>query len=139
MNKILDLKYLTLATGFTALFFFLQAIVPPQFTILTTGWDLSADGQFVLKCAGFGMLTQAYLAWAFREDRDVRIAKGLALTQFAIGNLNWIMFLLLKDEGIFSTGAQVQIFIIFTTIMHNTLGILLIAGIIKAKNIKKTP
>lgn len=133
MERILDLKNLFIVTGATAFFFFIQAVVPPQFTILTTGWDLSADGQFVLKCAGFGMLTQAYLAWAFREDRDVRIARGLALTQFAIGNLNWIMYLLLKDEGIFSTGLQVKVFIIFTTIMHNVLGLLLIAGIRKAK------
>jgi hypothetical protein len=133
VNKLLDLKYLFVATGFTAFFFFIQAVVPPQFTILTTGWDLSADGQFVLKCAGFSMLTQAYLAWVFREDRDIRIAWGLAITQFAIGNLNWIMFLLLKDEGIFSTGAQVKVFITFTTFMHNILGLLLIAGIMKAK------
>jgi len=132
MDRILDLKNLFIVTGFTAFFFFLQSIVPPEYTILTTGWDLSADGQFVLKCAGFSMLTQAYFAWMFRNERHIVIAKGLALTQFAIGNLNWIMFLLLRDEGIFSTGTQVKVFIMFTTVMHNVLGILLVLGIRKA-------
>lgn len=137
MDKILDLKNLFIATGFTAFFFFIQAIVPPQYTILTTGWNLSADGQFVLKCAGFSMLVQAYYAWVFREERNIRIAIGLALMQLAIGNLNWIMYLLLKDDGIFSTGLQVKVFIIFTTFMHNVLGFLLVAGIVKANKNKQ--
>lgn len=136
MEKILDLKNLFVVTGFTAFFFFLQAIVPPEYTILTTGWDLSADGQFVLKCAGFAMLIQAYYAWIFREERHIGIAKGLVVMQLAIGNLNWIMYLLLKDEGIFSSGLQVKVFIVFTTFMHIALGSLLIAGIIKANNDK---
>lgn len=136
MDRILDLKFLFIATGLSALAFFMMAVVPPDYTILTTGWDLSADGQFVLKCAGFSMLTQAYYAWTFREERNTSIAKGLALTQLAIGNLNWIMYLLLKDEGIFSTGLQVQAMIIFTTFMHNALGVLLIAGVVRANRHK---
>jgi len=132
MDALLDLKNLFVATGLSALIFFLMAVVPPDYTQLTTGWDLSADGQFVLKCAGFAMLTQAYYAWIFRNERHVGIAKGLALTQLAIGNLNWTMYLALRDEGIFATGLQVQVMIIFTTFMHNALGILLLASVVRA-------
>jgi len=95
-----------------------------------TGWELTPDGHWITKLMGIALLSQAYIAWIFRKNPHLGIAKGLAFYQMASATADWVMWLVLKNEGIFNNSLA-QITVTAAIISHYILGILLIAGINK--------
>lgn len=132
MKKVFDLRFLFTVVAVLELFYFLASMVPPDMVRPLTGWNLNADGHWITKLMGISLLTQAYIAWIFRKNPHIGVAKGLAFYQLASATVDWVMWLAMKNEGIFNNPlAQ-------TTVMaaigsHYILGILIIIGITKTK------
>ena len=68
-----------------------------------TGWVLSADGQWLTKLLGLALAAQAWVAWTLRNQPHLGVAKGLAFYQLASATADWDMWIVLADQGIFST------------------------------------
>lgn len=132
MKKLTDLRTLLIAVAVLEFCYFLAAMMPPGMIRPVTGWELTADGHWITKLMGVALLTQAYMAWIFRKNPHIGVAKGLAFYQMASATIDWIMWLAMKDEGIFSN-ALAQTTVVVAIVSHYILGILLIIGIHKTK------
>jgi hypothetical protein len=62
------------------------------------------------------------------------VAKGLAFYQIASATIDWVMWLVMKDEGIFDNSLA-QTTVIAAIVSHYILGILLFIGINKSKKL----
>ena len=130
MKRITDLKVLFIAVAILEFCYFIAAMMPPSMVRSVTGWELTPDGHWITKLMGIALLSQAYIAWIFRKNPHVGIAKGLAFYQMASATADWVMWLVLKNEGIFNNSLA-QVTVTAAIISHYILGILLIAGINK--------
>ena len=132
MKRITDLKTLFIAVAVLELCYFLAAMMPPDMIKPATGWELTADGHWITKLMGIAMLTQAYIAWIFRRNPHIGVAKGLAFYQGASATADWVIWLTMKDEGIFNNSLA-QTTVIAAIVSHYILGILLFIGISREK------
>lgn len=130
MKRLTDLKTLFIAVAALEFCYFLAAMMPPAMVRPATGWELTADGHWITKLMGIALLTQAYIAWIFRKNPHIGVAKGLAFYQVASATVDWVIWLAMKDEGIFSN-ALAQSTVIVAIVSHYILGILLFIGINK--------
>ena len=130
MIGLTNLKTLFIAVAILELCYFLAAMMPPSLVRSATGWELTPDGHWITKLMGIALLTQAYIAWIFRENPHLSVAKGLAFYQMASATADWVMWLVLKNEGIFNNSLA-QTTVIAAIISHYILGILLITAINK--------
>lgn len=131
MKKLTDLKFLFTAVAILEFFYFATTMLPPSLILLATGWNLNADGHWIAKILGLSLGVMGYFAWIFRKSPHLGLAKGFATYQIASATMDWIMWLVMKDEGIFeSTFAQTSVIIAIAS--HYFLGILLVIGINKA-------
>ena len=130
MKKFTDLRVLFIAVAALEFCYFLAAMMPPGSVRQVTGWELTADGHWITKLLGVALLTQGYIAWIFRRNPHIGIAKGLAFYQMASATADWIMWLVLKNDGIFNNSLA-QITVVAAIISHYILGILLILAINK--------
>lgn len=130
MKRITDLKVLFIAVAILEFCYFLAAMMPPSMVRSVTGWELTPDGHWITKLMGIALLSQAYFAWIFRKNPHLGIAKGLAFYQMASATADWVMWLVLKNEGIFNNSLA-QVTVTAAIISHYILGILLITGINK--------
>jgi hypothetical protein len=131
MKKLTDLKFLFTAVAILEFFYFATAMLPPSIIPMATGWNLNADGNWIVKILGLSLGVMGYFAWTFRKNPHLSIAKGLAAYQIASATMDWVMWIALKDEGIFSNSfAQTSVIIAIAS--HYLLGILLVIGINKA-------
>jgi hypothetical protein len=130
MKQIPDLKVLFISVAILEFCYFLAAMMPPSMVRSVTGWELTPDGHWITKLMGIALLSQAYIAWIFRKNPHLGIAKGLAFYQIASATADWVMWLVLKNEGIFNNSLA-QATVTAAIISHYILGILLIAGINK--------
>lgn len=133
MKKLTDLKTLFIAVAVLEFCYFLAAMMPPGLVRPMTGWELTADGHWITKLMGVALLTQAYIAWIFRKNPHMGVAKGLAFYQVASATVDWVMWLVMKVDGIFSN-TLAQTTVIAAIASHYVLGILLYIGTIKATN-----
>ena len=133
MKKLTDLKFLFIVVAIVELTYALLSLLPPNMVQPITGWVLSPDGHWVVKILGMGLFTQAYIAWIFRKKPHLGVAKALAFYQMASATADWVMWIILKDEGIFSTTIS-QLLVPTAIISHYIIGILLIVGISKNKD-----
>jgi hypothetical protein len=132
VKRLIDLKSLFIAVAVLEFCYFLAAMMPPSMIKPLTGWELTADGHWITKLMGVALLTQAYIAWIFRKKPYLGVAKGLGFYQMASATLDWVMWLAMKDEGIFSNSLA-QITVIAAIVSHYILGILLFIGISTTK------
>lgn len=131
MKKLTDLKFLFVAFAILEFFYFVTAMLPPSIIPLVTGWNLNVDGHWIVKILGLSLGVMGYFAWIFRKKPHLGIAKGLAAYQIASATMDWVMWLVLKDEGIFdNTFAQISVIVAIAS--HYFFGILLLIGINKA-------
>jgi hypothetical protein len=133
MKRLTDLKILFIVVAVLEFCYFMAAMMPPAMIRPTTGWELSPDGHWITKLMGIALLTQAYIAWIFRKNPHTGVAKGLAFYQVASATVDWLMWLTMKDEGIFNNSLA-QTTVIAAIVSHYILGILLIIGIRKTKD-----
>lgn len=133
MKRFTDLKFLFTVVAILEFCYFLAGMMPPSLVRPTTGWELNADGQWITKLVGIALLTQAYIAWIFRKNPHIGVAKGLAFYQIASATIDWIMWLVMKEEGIFNNSLA-QTTVIGAIVSHYILGILIIIAISKTKS-----
>jgi len=100
---------------------------PPAWVLPVLGWNLSPDGQWVAKLLGLSLGIQGAIAWVLRRDPPVRVAWLLATYQIAAAAVDCVVWLGLRDQGIFATPmARISIMVAIPT--HALLGVLLIAA-----------
>jgi hypothetical protein len=128
MKKLLELKMLFSLVAGLEFAYFLTCMLPPVLIESWVGWNLSADGHWIVKLLGLSLLFQAYVAWIFREKPNLQVAKALAFYQIASASADWMMWLLMKDQGIFAD-PLVQVTIVLAIISHYLLGALLVFAI----------
>jgi hypothetical protein len=108
-------------------------LVPPSMVSTVVGWNLSADGQWVTKLLGVALGAQAATAWVLRRQPPLAVAWILAFYQLASATTDWVLWLVLADEGIFAN-AMTRATVIASIPLHYTIGVLLIAGIVGQTN-----
>jgi hypothetical protein len=129
MHKLTELRFLFSVVAVIEWMYAVAGIcIPPGMTLTLTGWVLNADGQWLARILGVALASQAWVAWTLRNSPHVGVAKALAFYQIGSATADWAMWLLLADEGIFSTtlgkvGAAASI------PLHYSIGVLLLLAI----------
>lgn len=133
MKSAVNLKTLFTAVAVLEFFYFVSAMTPPALVKPLTGWELTADGHWITKLLGVALLTQAFIAWIFRKNPHPGVAKALAFYQIASATADWVMWMVMKDEGIFNN-TLAQATVVAAIVSHYGLGFLLVIGINRMKN-----
>lgn len=129
MRKLVQLPFLFRVVAGLELVYALLAILTPSHLVFdVTGWVLSADGLWIVKLMGFALLSQAYVAWTLRDSPHLGVARALALYQIGSATADWVMWLMLADQGVFSTTAG-KVGVIASIPTHYAVGIFLLAGL----------
>jgi hypothetical protein len=133
MKKLTDLKFLFTAVAILEFMYFGFAMLPPSLIPSLTGWNLGADGHWITKLIGLSLGTMGYMAWIFRKNPHLGVAKGLAFYQMASATMDWTMWLVMKEEGIFNN-TLAQTTVVAAVVSHYFFGILMIIAIRNAEN-----
>jgi hypothetical protein len=132
MNRVRDLGFLFAVVAVVEWIYAIIGIfTPPSLILPVTGWVLNADGQWLAKLLGMALASQAWVAWTLRKEPHLGVAKALAFYQIASATVDWVMWLVLWDQGIFSTTTG-RIGVLFAVPSHYLLGLLLVLAIRKA-------
>jgi hypothetical protein len=131
MSRLFDLRILFIVVAILEFAYFLAGMMPPRWVTPVTGWVLNADGQWIVKLLAVALLTQAFVAWMFRNAPHLGVAKALAFYQIASATVDWVMWITMKDAGIFSTSLA-RVTVSGAIISHYILGILLVVAIARA-------
>jgi hypothetical protein len=127
MARLSDLRFLfRVVVGLELVYALVAVLTPPSRVEDVTGWVLTPDGQWLAKLLGLALFSQAWVAWALRDEPHLGVAKGLAFYQIASATADWVMWRWLTDDGIFSNGHAIVIAAIVT---HYLLGFLLLHAI----------
>jgi hypothetical protein len=127
MNRLSDLRFLfRVVVGLELLYALVAVLTPPGQVENVTGWVLTADGQWLTKLLGIALASQAWVAWVLRNEPHLGVAKGLAFYQLASATADWVMWIWLADDDIFSGGTTIVVAAIVT---HYLLGFLLVRAI----------
>ena len=127
MERLSDLRFLfRVVVGLEALYALVAVLTPPAQVENVTGWVLTADGQWLTKLLGLALASQAWVAWTLRNEPHLGVARGLAFYQLASATADWVMWIWLADENIFSGGTLIVVLAIVT---HYLLGFLLVRAI----------
>jgi hypothetical protein len=133
MRRFVDLRVLFAVVAVLELVYAAAALLtPPSMVQTVTGWVLTPDGQWLAKLMGVALASQAWIAWMFRRDPHLGVARALTLYQIGSATVDWVMWLALADQQIFSTTLG-KLTVIASILVHYTLGMLLVVGI-RAKN-----
>ena len=129
MKRLTDLGFLFTLVAILEIFYAAAGLLtPPALVTPLTGWVLSADGQWIVKLLGVALASQAWVAWIFRKNPHRGVAIALAFYQFASATVDWVMWIILADQGIFSTPAG-RIGVLIAIPTHYLLGLLLVLAL----------
>jgi hypothetical protein len=129
MKRLVDLRVLFAVVAILELIYAAAALLtPPSMVQSVTGWVLTADGQWLAKLMGVALASQAWMAWTFRHEPHLGVARALALYQIGSATVDWVMWLALADQQIFSTTLG-KVTVIASILVHYTLGMFLVVGI----------
>ena len=129
MKKLSNLGFLFTAVAAVEAVYALAAILTPPGQIeAVTGWVLSADGKWLVRLFGLALASQAWVAWTFRREPHIGVAKALALYQLGSATADWVMWIALADQNVFSTTLG-QILVALSIPTHYALGFLLVRAI----------
>jgi hypothetical protein len=129
MKRLSDLRFLFSVVALVELAYALTAILTPPGQIeAVTGWVLSADGKWLVKLLGLALASQAWVAWALRNQPHIGVAKALALYQLGSATADWVMWIVLADQNVFSTTLG-QVLVMISIPTHYALGLLLVQAI----------
>ena len=129
MRRLRDLSFLFAVVAVVEwIYAIIGVLTPPSLILPLTGWVLNADGQWLAKLLGVALASQAWVAWALRKTPHLGVARALAFYQIASATVDWVMWIALSDQGVFSTpAARVGVLIAIPT--HYLLGLLLVLAI----------
>jgi hypothetical protein len=126
MKRLSDLRVLFMTVAGLELVYALAALLtPPSAVQSVTGWVLTADGQWLAKLMGVALASQAWVAWVFRNRPEPPVAAALALYQLGSATVDWVMWLALADQQIFSTTLG-KVTVAASIAVHYALGTLLV-------------
>lgn len=129
MKRLTNLTFvLTLVAIVEVIYAAIAILTPPDMVEGLTGWVLSPDGQWIMKLLGVALASQAWVAWTIRKNPHIGVVWALAFYQFASATVDWVMWLLLADQGIF-TNTAAQIGVMLAVPSHYLLGILMVIAI----------
>jgi hypothetical protein len=129
VKRLSDLGSLFILVAAVEAVYALTAILTPPGQIeAVTGWVLSADGKWLVKLLGFALASQAWVAWTLRKQPHIGVAWALALYQLGSVTADWVMWIVLADQNVFSTTLG-QILVMVSIPTHYTLGFLLVRAI----------
>ena len=103
-------------------------LTPPGMVFTVTGWVLSPDGQWVTKLLAVALGSQAWVAWTLRDQPHPGVAAALAFYQIGSATADWVMWMTLADQGVFSTTAA-RIGVVASIPTHYVIGALLVLAI----------
>jgi hypothetical protein len=125
VRRLSDLGLLfRVVAGLELTYALVAVLTPPSQVTNVTGWVLSADGQWLTKLLGLALASQAWVAWTLRHQPHLGVAKGLAFYQLASATADWVMWIVLADQGIFSTTTG-RVLVAISIPTHYLLGLLL--------------
>ena len=137
MKRLSDLGLLfRVVAGLELIYALVAVLTPPSQVENVTGWVLTPDGQWLTKLLGLALFSQAWVAWVLRNQPHLGVAWALAFYQLASATADWVMWIWLADDGIFSNGTAVVVAAIIT---HYALGLLLVRAIRIASAAARTP
>jgi hypothetical protein len=132
VKRLSDLGFLFGVVAVVEAVYALTAIVtPPGHVEAVTGWVLSADGKWLVKLLGLALASQAWIAWTLRSRPHLGVAKALALYQLGSATADWVMWIALADQGVFSTSLG-QALVTISIPTHYAIGFLLVRAIRRA-------
>jgi hypothetical protein len=124
-----DLRFLfRVVVVLEAVYALTAVLTPPSHVEDVTGWVLTADGQWLTKLLGLALASQAWVAWTLRDEPHLGVAKALAFYQIASATADWVMWIWLADDDIFSGG---RITVVAAIVTHYALGLLLLRAVRK--------
>jgi hypothetical protein len=127
--KRLDLPFvLTVVAIVEAGYAIAGLLTPPALIPSVTGWMLNADGQWVAKLLGAALGSQAWVAWIMRKEPHAGVVTALAGYQIAASTIDWVMWLAMANQGIFSTPLA-RVTVAASIVLHYTLGALLLLAL----------
>jgi hypothetical protein len=131
--KLTDLRFLfTLVAVVEATYAAAGILTPPSVVATVPGWQLTADGHWLAKLMGVSLASQAMIAWVLRSKPHLGVAVALAVYQIGSAMADWVMWLLLRDQGIFEVPAG-RISVLVSIPTHATIGLLLLLGVARAR------
>ena len=129
MNKLTSLTVMFRVVAIIELIYALIGLLtPPSMVLSVTGWVLSADGQWVAKLLSVALASQAWVAWTLRDQPHLGVARALAFYQIGSATADWMMWIALADQQVFSTTAA-RIGVLASIPTHYTIGLLLVLAI----------
>jgi len=82
----------------------------------------------MVKILGLSLLAQAAIAWIFRDEPHRGVAKVLAGYQIGGATMDWVMWLVLLDDGVFGS-LQARAAVVAAIVSHYALGALLLVAL----------
>lgn len=132
MERLTDLRFLfRVVVALEVTYALVAVLTPPAQVENVTGWVLTADGQWLTKLLGLALASQAWVAWTLRDEPHLGVARALAFYQLASATADWVMWIWLADDGVFSNGTGIVVVAIVT---HYLLGFLLVRAIRRASH-----
>jgi hypothetical protein len=132
VKRLSDLGFLfVLVAAVEAVYALTAILTPPGQIEAVTGWVLSADGKWLVKLLGVALASQAWVAWTLRNQPHLGVAKALALYQLGSATADWVMWIALADQNVFSTTLG-QVLVMVSIPTHYALGFLLVRAIRQA-------
>jgi hypothetical protein len=129
MKRLSELGFLFTVVAVLELGYALVGLLPPSWIGSVTGWELSADGQWITKLFAVALLSQAWVAWTLRRQPHLGVAIALAFYQLASATADWVMWMVLSDDGVFA-GTTAQLLVLAAIPTHYVLGLLLLRAVV---------
>lgn len=128
MSRLTSLSFMFRVVAVVELLYALISLVtPPSMVFSVTGWMLSPDGHWVTKLLAVALGSQAWVAWTLRDRPHTGVAAALAFYQIGSATADWVMWVALADQGVFSTTAA-RIGVLASIPTHYVIGALLVVA-----------
>lgn len=129
MSRFTSLPFMFRVVAVVELLYALVGLLtPPSMVFSVTGWMLSPDGHWVTKLLSVALGSQAWVAWTLRDKPHAGVAAALAFYQIGSATADWVIWLTLADQGVFTT-TTAKAGVLMSIPTHYVIGLLLIAAI----------